>query len=61
MIAESLSIPKTSSWDSERGFGKEKVVYTVCPSPPDTIVLVQEAYGNEAVKRLKVVRWYYRF
>ena len=25
MIAESLNFPKTSTWDSERGFGKDKV------------------------------------
>ena len=35
MIAESLNIPKTSS-DSERGFGKEKVVGTFCSTLLDT-------------------------
>ena len=30
MIAESLNITETSSADSERGFGKEKVVCTFC-------------------------------
>jgi hypothetical protein len=30
MIAESLNIPKTSSLDSERGFGKLKIVCTFC-------------------------------
>jgi hypothetical protein len=32
MIAESLNIPKTSS-DSERGFGKEKVVFVLFHTP----------------------------
>ena len=36
MIAESLNIPKTSSSDSERGFGKEKVVWPVCATLLDT-------------------------
>ena len=36
MIAESLNIHKTSSSDSERGFGKEKVVCTVCATTLDT-------------------------
>ena len=36
MTAESLNIPKTSSSDSERGFGKEKVVWPVCATLLDT-------------------------
>jgi hypothetical protein len=37
MIAESLNIPKDcSSSDSERGFGKEKVVCTFCSTLLDT-------------------------
>jgi hypothetical protein len=32
MKAEFLKIPKTNSSDSERGFGKEKVVCTFCSS-----------------------------
>ena len=36
MIAESLNIPKTSSSDSEREFGKEKVVCTFCSTLLDT-------------------------
>ena len=36
MIAESLNIPKTSFSDSERGFGKEKVVCTFCSTLLDT-------------------------
>jgi len=37
IIAESLNIPQDcSSSDSERGFGKEKVVCTFCSTPIDT-------------------------
>ena len=36
MIAESLNIPKTSSSDSERGFEKEKIVFTFYSTPLDT-------------------------
>jgi len=36
MIAESLHVPKTSSSDSEREFGKEKVVCTFCSTLFDT-------------------------
>jgi hypothetical protein len=36
MIAESLNIPKTSSSDPERGFGKEKVVCTFYSTLLDT-------------------------
>jgi hypothetical protein len=36
MIAESLNIPKTSFSDSERGFGKEKVVCTFRSTLLDT-------------------------
>jgi hypothetical protein len=36
MIAESLNILKTISSDSERGFGKEKVVCTFCSTLLDT-------------------------
>jgi hypothetical protein len=36
MIAESLNILKTSSSNSERGFGKEKVVCTFCFTLLDT-------------------------
>jgi len=36
MIAETLNIPKTSSSDSERGFGKEKVMCTFRSTPLDT-------------------------
>ena len=36
MIAESLNIPKASSLDSERGFGKEQVVCTFCYTLFDT-------------------------
>jgi hypothetical protein len=32
-MTESLNIPKASSSDSERGFGKEKVVCTFCSTP----------------------------
>ena len=35
MIAESLNIPKTSSSDFERGFGKEKVLCTFCSTVLD--------------------------
>jgi len=30
-------------------------------SATETVVLVQKAYGNEAVNRSKVFRWYSRF
>jgi len=30
-------------------------------SAAETLVLVQKAYGNEAVNRSKVFRWYSRF
>jgi hypothetical protein len=30
-------------------------------SATETLVLVQKAYGNEAMKRLNVFRWYFRF
>ena len=36
MIAESLNIPKTSSSDPARGFGKEKVVCMFCSTLLDT-------------------------
>ena len=35
MIAGSLNIPKTSSSDFERGFGKEKVLCTFCSTVLD--------------------------
>jgi len=36
VIAESLNIPKTSSWASEREFGKEKDVFTFYSTLLDT-------------------------
>jgi hypothetical protein len=36
IITESLNVPKTSSSDSERGFGKKKAVCTFCVTQLDT-------------------------
>jgi hypothetical protein len=35
--------------------------FKACLSATETLVLVQKAYGNEAVKRSNVFRWYSRF
>ena len=38
-----------------------KVCFKAGLSATETLVLVQKAYGNEAVNRSNVFRWYYRF
>jgi hypothetical protein len=47
------------------GGNEERVAITFCfkagLSVTETLVLVQKAYGNEAVNRSNVCRWYSRF
>ena len=38
-----------------------KFCFKASLSVTETLVLVQKAYGNEALNRLNVFRWYYRF
>jgi hypothetical protein len=47
------------------GGNEERVAIKFCfkagPSATETLVLVQEAYGNEALNPSNVFRWYSRF
>ena len=47
------------------GGSKERVAITVCfkvgLSATETLILVQKAYGNEALNQSKLFRWYSRF
>jgi hypothetical protein len=47
------------------GGNEQRVAIKVCfkagPSATETLVLVQKVYGNEAVNRSNVFRWYSRF
>ena len=38
-----------------------KFCFKVGLSGTETLVLVQKAYGNEALNRSNVLRWYYRY
>jgi hypothetical protein len=38
-----------------------KYCFKACLSATETLVLVQKTYGNEAVNRKSVFRWYSRF
>jgi len=38
-----------------------KICFEASLSATETLVLVQKAYGNEALNRSKVFRWYYRY
>jgi hypothetical protein len=47
------------------GGNEQRVAIKFCfkagPSVTETLVLVQKAYGNEALNRSNVFRWYSRF
>jgi hypothetical protein len=49
------------SWMAELSRVTIKFCFKASLSATETLVLVQKAYGNEAVNRSNVFRWYSRF